>query len=118
MYNKNNEQKFTKTGFSIEIDLHYKDYLVRANILKIGNKESNTYDISLELRCSDVGRWDMLDEEHYSLTSENINLDTYNFIMDKFANGFFKQFIDRYEYELECFDVGDDLLIVDKLNAK
>lgn len=107
--------RFKKTGFGIEMSLPKTDYLVRANILKIGDKESHTYDITLELRTSDIGKWDMLDEERFSITSENINIDTCNFIMDKFSNGYFDRFINRYEYEMNCFDRGNELFENERL---
>lgn len=103
---QNRNLRFTKIGFAIEKEID-RNYTVRAHILKIGGRESNTYDVTLELRRSDIGKWDMLDEEHYSITSENINMCVCEFIMDKFDNGFFKRFIDRYEYDLKCFDKGN-----------
>lgn len=106
----NKELKFVKRGFVIEVDLHYKDYLVRANILKVGGKESNTYDVTLEIRRQDIDNWVRIDhQEHYYIQNDNVNMAVYELIMDKFAEGFFKRHIDRYEYEELCMGKGDDL---------
>lgn len=104
-----NNQFYTKLGMSITVNLHYNGYIVRANQLKTGGRESNTYDITLELRRKDISKWDMMDEEIFHITSENSNLDTAKLILDKFAEGYFKRFIDRYEYELACTDRGVEL---------
>lgn len=106
------KKKFIKKGFSIEIELNNTDYIVRANILKLGDKESNEYDVTLELRRSDIGKWDMLDEEHYKIESDtyDTNMDVYNLVMDKLNSGFFDKFINRYEDELEYSSVGFDVL--------
>ncbi len=105
----NRDLKFRKKGFVMEVNLHYRNYGVEAVILKAGGGDANTYDVTLRLFRYDVGKFDALDEEHYMIASERINLSTYDFIMDKFANGFFKKFIDRYEYELLCFEKGNAL---------
>lgn len=116
MQKQRRELMYIKRGTVIEVNLHYKNYLVRANILKSGGKESNTYDVMLELSRTDIGKWDTLDEEHILLTSDNINLSVYSMIMDKFADGYFKHYIDRYEYELDCIDRGIELYEKERLN--
>lgn len=113
MLNERKERKYYKIGFCIEVSLHCRDYIVRANILK-QHKESNDYQVTLELRRHDIGKWDMLDEKHYHITADNINMAVYDLIMDKFKNGFFARFIDRYEYELCCFDRGNDLFEMER----
>lgn len=104
-----NNRLYKRLGMAIEINLHYKGYLVRANQLKIGGKESNTYEITLELQRSDIGKWDTLNKEVFVIESKNINTDTAHFVLDKFAEGYFKPSIDRYEYEVNCENVGIEL---------
>lgn len=108
--NRQNNQFFKKCGMVIEVDLHYNGYMVRGKQLKTGNRESNTYNITFELRRKDISKWDVLDEKVFHLESDNINLDTAKFIQDKFAEGYFKRFIDSYEYELACTDKGIEVI--------
>lgn len=110
-------RKFEKIGYGIEVNLPGLDYIVRANILRI-DAENNTYNISLELRRVDIGKWDMLDQKHYSITSDNINMAVYEFIMNKFINGFFEKFITNYEYELVCFERGNELFELERLGGE
>lgn len=103
-----NNKLYKRLGMAIEIDLHYKGYVVRANQRLVG---AGTYVVTLELRRKDIGKWsslnwDTLSEEVFHIKSKNIGRDTANFVWDKFAEGYFKPFIDRYEYEIECIEAG------------
>lgn len=100
---------YKKLGMAIEIDLHYNGYLVRANQRKIGARDSITYDITFELQRGDIGKWDTLDGTVFRINSNNICSATARLVWDKFAEGYFKPFIDRYEYELNCTNAGIEL---------
>lgn len=106
--------RYNKLGYSIEISLQ-GNYVVRANILR---SENNTYDVTLEMKRSDVGKYDTLDEEHYSLTGENINMEVCKFVTDKANEGFFERFINRYEYESQCFERGNELFEKERIGEK
>lgn len=97
----------TKIGYAISIDIN-KDYIVRANILHTGELKDNTYEITLELRRKDIGKWDCMGDEVYHLESnkKKINTNTIALINRLNEKNFFKYYIDRYEFELKCFETG------------
>ena len=105
-----NKLKYIKVADSvISIDLgnHYT-----VIVLKTWNIEKQNYTIQLMLKENSVDKWDLIEE------AETIEINTnHKFInsailkqIDLYlSEGFFDKYIDRYEYELKCFDRGNDL---------
>lgn len=98
--------RYDKLGYAIAVQL--KDgYSVRANILR---EKENTYYVTFELGHCEIAKWDCLDGQLYTIQSENINTDVCKLIEEKRDGGFFDRFIERYEYELKCFEIGNDAM--------
>ena len=105
-----NKLKYIKVADSvISIDLgnHYT-----VIVLKTWNIEKQNYTIQLMLKENSVDKWDLIEE------AETIEINTnHKFInsailkqIDLYlSEGFFDKYIDRYEYELKCFDRGNKL---------
>ena len=105
-----NKLKYIKVADSvISIDLG-NHYTVIA--LKTWNIEKQNYTVQLMLKENTVDKWDLIED------AETIEINTnHKFInsailkqIDLYlSEGFFDKYIDRYEYELKCFDRGNDL---------
>lgn len=83
------------------------------------NKETEKYKVKLYLKRNDI---DLLDRmEHFDCEIESdrqsIKLDLCNLITYLFENNNFEQFIERYEYQMQCFDKGNELLEKENRNV-
>lgn len=100
----------------ITINLH-NNYTILA--IKIWNKENRNYTVELRIKENTVEKWNLVEE------AESLTFDTnYKFInsailkqVAKFLEeGFFKHYIQQYEYELKCFDRGNHLFEEERMN--
>ena len=101
----------------LTIDLH-NDYTVIA--IKIWNADKGNYTVQLMLKENTVDKWDLIEK------AESLEFDTnYKFInkailkkiAELFGEGFFNYYINRYEYEMKCFDIGDSQLKEEKISG-
>lgn len=102
-------EKFNNMENIITIDLH-NDYLI---IALIGQVDLNTYNVQLMLKEKTVDRWDLIEKaEHltFNATSTSIYSAILKTVSDYLDEGFFDFYINRYEYDLKCFDIGNDIL--------
>lgn len=103
--------------------LKYEKYRGIDNIITIGlhngytsiaiiSKNENTYDIQLMLKHNTVDKWELIDNAEHLIITANYKT-IYSAILKKVAElleeGFFSNYIDRYEYELKCFEIGNDI---------
>lgn len=103
------KRKFETLGKSILVPLNYKGYSVRANITRTNNPTE--FNITYEIVCQSYAIFESIEGDMFTLNSEkNVNWDVYRFTMDKFAEGYFKPFIDRYDYEMTAINKGIELL--------
>lgn len=98
----------------ITIDLH-NGYTTIAIISK---DENDAYDIQLMLKENTVDKWDLIEKaEHIKFRTAKNTI--YSAILKTVSiyleNGFFDYYINRYEYELECFAIGDELKVKGKV---
>lgn len=107
---------FIRTGMGIEIPLNYKGFIVRANILR--QDQTNTYGITFEIGHISFDYWAVIKGDEFILQSEkSINYETYRFTMDKFAAGYFKPFLDRYELEQTAMARGIEIMEAERMAA-
>ena len=101
-------EKYRGMNNVITIDLH-NGYTIIAIIGKI---ENNNYDVQLMLKENTVDKWDLIEKAEHITIHSNENrihsailktVDTY------LQEGFFDYYINRYEYELKCFVLGNDI---------
>ena len=117
MNNKLKYGKFRNTDNIITINLH-NGYNV---IAIIGKDENNLYDVQLMLKENTVDTWTLIeDAEHLSFNANEKTI--YSAILktvsDYLQEGFFDYYISRYEYELACFDMGNELVEKERLGEK
>ena len=92
----------------ITIDLH-NGYTTIAIISK---DENEMYDVQLMLKENTVDTWTLIEKaEHltFSTTDKTIYSAILKTIDTYLQEGFFDYYIERYEYELKCFDKGNEL---------
>jgi len=102
-------EKFRNINNIITIDLH-NDYTVIAIISK---DDEDSYDVQLMLKENTVDNWSLIEKaEHLRFNANNKTI--YSAILKQVATymdeGFFDYYIDRYEYELKCFEIGNDIM--------
>lgn len=109
-------EKFMNTDNIVAIDLH-NGY---TTIAIIGQNGTDNYDVCLMLKQNTVNTWTLIEEaEHliFNATEKTI----YSAILKSTSNylkeGFFDHYINRYEYELKCFDIGNELIEKERLGS-
>ena len=101
-------EKFRNTDNIITIDLH-NGY---TTIALIGKDENNAYDVQLMLKKNTVDTWTLIEKaEHltFNATDKTIYSAILKTVGTYLQEGFFDYYIDRYEYELKCFDIGNEI---------
>lgn len=96
----------------IEIDLK-NGYKVVA--MSNWNNEKKKYYTTLLLHEKTVDKWDLLEDFTNVDINMNSNVKTIRkdmaiYITTLFGDGRLKKYIDRYEYELKCFDIGNEVM--------
>ena len=102
-------EKFRNADNIITIDLH-NGY---TTITLIGKDENNAYDVQLMLKENTVDNWTLIENaEHltFNATDKTIYSAILKTVGTYLQEGFFNYYIDRYEYELKCFDIGNDIM--------
>lgn len=110
-------EKYRGMDNIITIDLH-NGYTV---IAIIGKDENEDYDVQLMLKENTVDKWDSIEKaEHIKFPNKTKNI--YSVVLKTVSTylqeGFFDYYINRYEYELKCFDLGNDVLEKERLGDK
>ena len=106
-------QKLTYTEYKgneniLEIDLH-NGYTVIA--IKTWRKTSHTYKVELFIKDSAIEKWDLIEgvnlefNTNYKFINSAILKQMYTYLNE----GFFNHYINRYEYETKCFEIGDEI---------
>lgn len=93
----------------ITIDLH-NSY---TTIAIIGKDENDVYDVQLMLKENTVDTWTLIEEtEHlkFNATDKTIYSAILKTVSTYLQEGFFNYYINRYEYELKCFEIGDVMM--------
>ena len=94
----------------ITIDLH-NDYTVIA--IKSWNPENFRVEFHLKEKTTDM--WQLIQDATTVFHADNrtINSAILKHVATRFADGFYDYFIERYEYDLKCFDIGNNVLSED-----
>ena len=101
----------------ITIDLH-NDYTVIA--IKSWNPDGHKYIVQRMLKENTVDKWDLMEKEEsieFNVDYKIINKAILKHVATLLSDGFFDYYIDRYEYELKCFDRGNSIIEKERLAA-
>ena len=100
----------TEANVIVSIDLQ-NGYSVIA--MARWNNEKKKYYTTLRLRENSVEKWDLIEEAtnvEVESDMKTVKRDMAQYVTDLLTDGFFKKYIDRYEYELKCFDRGFEIM--------
>lgn len=110
-------EKYKGIDNIITIDLH-NGYTTIAIIEKDG---IDTYNVQLMLKENTVDRWSSIEEAEcliFNTLEKNIHSAILKQVATYLQEGFFNHYINNYEYELKCFDLGNDILEKERLGDK
>ncbi|WP_099467769.1 hypothetical protein [Konateibacter massiliensis] len=94
---------------TIEVDL-MNDYSIVAMIEF--KRETEKYNATMYLKRNDVSMLDLIGKQanvEFASERNQIKLEVTRYITTLLTDGFFKYYIDRYEYMMKCFDRGNEL---------
>lgn len=103
-------EKYNNCNNVITIDLH-NGYTIVA--ISSPYNESNQFNVTLFLKENSTNDWGLVEEAEYLRFETNyktINAAILKKVSDLLEEGFFDYYIQRYEYELKCFDKGNELI--------
>lgn len=102
----------------ISVDLH-NNYSILA--FANWNKENNNYEATFYIKRNDIDLLELIEKlENVSFQnsdSKTIRTNIANYITTLLSDGFFDYYINRYEYEQKCFDKGNDIFEMERLNV-
>lgn len=110
-------EKFNNTNDVITIDLHNGYTVIAVTGFDV---ENMAYTTTLFLKENTVDTWKLIENaEHleFHANQNTINSAILKQVSTFLQDGFFDYYIQRYEYEMKCFDVGNDLEESERLNA-
>ena len=110
-------EKFNNSNDIITIDLH-NGYTVIA--VTGFNAENRVYTTTLFLKDNAIDNWKLIENTEnleFHTNQNTINSAILKQISTFLDEGFFDYYIQRYEYETNCFNVGNDLVESERLNA-
>ena len=102
----------------LAIDLH-NDYTVIA--IKSWNSDEHKYIVQLMLKENTVDKWDLIEKAEsieFNVDYKIINKAILKHISTLLSDGFLDYYIDRYEYGLKCFDIGNEIVEKERLGNK
>lgn len=103
-------EKFNNTNNVITIDLHNGYTVIAVTGFDIENK---VYTITLFLKDNTVDTWKLIEKAEnlvFHANQNTINSAILKQVSAFLQEGFFDYYIQRYEYEMKCFDKGNDLV--------
>ena len=110
-------EKFNNSNDVIMIDLH-NGYSVIA--VTGFDAENRIYNTTLFLKDNTIDNWKLVEQSdklEFHANQNTINSAILKQVSIFLEEGFFDYYIQRYEYEMKCFDVGNDLAESERLNA-
>lgn len=111
-------QKYKGSDNILTIDLH-NGYTIIA--IKSWNKDKQNYNVELRLKENSIGKWDLIDDAENLVINANyktINLAILRRVSDFVKAGLIDYCIQLYEYELKCFERGNELFERERLSKK
>ena len=111
-------EKFNSSNDVIAIDLH-NGYTVIA--VTGFNVENRVYTTTLFLKDNTVDTWKLIENAEnleFHANQNTINSAILKKVSEFLKEGFFDYYIERYKYELKCFDRGNEIIEKERLGDK
>ena len=103
-------EKINNSDNAITIDLH-NGYTIMAIT---GCVSENVCTTTLFIKCNTIENWSLIENAETLNFTIKPNTNIYIAILKKVSSllseGFFDYYIDRYEYELKCYELGSNQL--------
>ena len=109
-------EKYKNSNEIITIDL-YNGYTVIA----ISTRENGSYTTTLFLKENTIDTWKLVENAEnleFHANQNTINSAILKKVSEFLKEGFFDYYIERYEYELKCFDIGNEIAEKERLGDK
>lgn len=93
----------------LTINLH-NDYSIIA--IKTWNEKENKYYVEFRITECSVDKWDLIqkiENVEFCTNYRVINKAILKYVATLFEEGFFEYYIERYQYEMNCFAVGNEI---------
>ena len=100
-------ENIVTTVISVDLQNNYK-VIAMAN----WNSEIKKYFVTLYIKRRDIDMLDLIEEQEnvkFDSDMKSIRTDIAKSITTLLTDGFFAKYIERYEYEMNCFDRGNEL---------
>lgn len=102
-------------NLTISVNLQ-NDYSVIA--MADWNKKNKNYNVTFYLKRDDINILDLMEKQEnveFNSNLKSIKTDVAKYITNLLTDGFFKYYIERYEYEQKCFDKGNEFYESERL---
>ena len=94
---------------SLEFDL-MNGYLVKVDFVQ---NLDGTYHLEGYIRDENIKLWSVMSDfenEAFSAPKETVKGEIAKLVTALLTDGYFKKYIDQYEYEQKCFNAGNDMM--------
>ena len=111
-------EKFNNSNDVIMIDLHNGYTVIAVTGFDIENR---VYTTTLYLKENTVDTWKLIENAEnleFHVNHNTINSAILKQVSTFLEEGFFAYYIQRYEYELKCFDIGNEIAEKERLGDK
>ena len=111
-------EKFNNSNEVITIDLHNGYSVIAITGFDVENK---VYITTLFLKDNTIDTWKLIEKADklvFHANNNTINSAILKKVSEFLMEGFFDSYIQRYEYEMKCFDVGNNLAEKERLGDK
>lgn len=95
------------------------DYIIMA--IKSFNKENHDYSVDFYIREKNTYQWDIIEKmesKEFKCGRKIINSLILKEVAKAFESGFFDYYIERYEYQQKCFNIGNSQLEHKRMEEK
>ena len=110
-------EKFNNSNEVITINLHNGYSVIAVTGV---DTENGVYATTLFLKDNTIDTWKLVEiaeNLEFHVNQNTINSAILKKVSEFLNEGFFDYYIQRYEYEMKCFDIGNDLEESERLNA-
>lgn len=111
-------KKFNNSKDVITIDLHNGYSVIAVTGLDVENR---VYTTTLFLKENTIDTWKLVENAEnleFHVNQNTINSAILKKVSSFLEEGFFDYYIERYEYELKCFDIGNEIAEKERLGDK
>ena len=110
-------EKINNANNIITINLH-NGYSIIA--ISGYDNEDDVFTTTLFLKNNTIDTWKLIDScenLNFKVLEEKLNSAILKTVFKYLQEGFFDYYINRYEYELKCFDIGNELTEKERLGG-